>query len=247
VPKSKAVITTHELKGKVALVTGASRGIGLAIAAGLAAKGCNVVVTSRHSASVEDAAIQLAAYDARVVPFQCDVRDELSIQRLFAFVQDEFKQLDFLINNAGIYGPSANIADTPVGGWREALDINLTGTFLCTKYALPLMKAGSVIVNNLSIAAYQVFPNSAAYIASKHGALGLTNATREDLRSRGIRVLALVPGATDTEIWNQFWPAAPREKMMKPKDVAAAVITALLMPPETSVDEIRISPAGGAL
>jgi NAD(P)-dependent dehydrogenase (short-subunit alcohol dehydrogenase family) len=205
------------------------------------------VITSRDVASVAEAAAKLADYRARVVPYESDVRDELSVRRLFTSVADEFGHLDFLINNAGVYGPARPIGEVDLAGWRDALDTNLTGTFLCTRYGLPLMRAGSVIVNNLSIAAYQVFPNSAAYIASKQGALGLTNACREDVRKLGIRVLALVPGATDTEIWNQFWPEAPREKMVQPKEVATAVVNALMLPGATSVDEIRIMPTGGVL
>src|SRR5207245_1190498 len=85
---------------------------------------------------------------------------------------------------------------------------------LVTKAALPMMKRGSIIVNNLSIAAKQVFPGSSAYNASKHGALGFTNTLREELRSKGIRVIALLPGATDTAIWNTLWPSAPRKKMI---------------------------------
>ncbi|MGZ4816828.1 MAG: SDR family oxidoreductase [Terriglobales bacterium] len=247
-------MSTNDLSGKVAVVTGGSRGIGFAIAEALLSHGCSLVLTSRTAASAEDAAEKLAHYGTRIVPFQCDVRDEIAVERLFALVRDEFGSLDFLINNAGIYGPTVPIDQIPTDGWRETVDTNLTGTFLCTKYAIPLMcgtgipaRRGSVIVNNLSIAAYQVFPNSAAYIASKQGMLGLTNATREDLRSRGIRVLALVPGATDTEIWKQFWPEAPRLKMMQPRDVANAVLSALLMPEGTSVDEMRIMPAAGTL
>jgi len=242
------------MKGKVAVVTGGSRGIGFAIAEALAERGCAVVLTSRSLASAEEAAKRLAPYKTKVLPYACDIRDEDSVARLFALVRDEFGHLDFQVNNAGIFGPAVPIEQVPTDGWREALDTNLTGTFLCTKHAVPLMggtgiraSQGAVIVNNLSVAAYQVFPNSAAYIASKQGMLGLTNATREDLRGRGIRVLALVPGATDTDIWNQFWPEAPREKMIAPKDVASAVINALLMPEGTSVDEIRIGPASGRL
>jgi NAD(P)-dependent dehydrogenase (short-subunit alcohol dehydrogenase family) len=230
-----------------AVVTGGSRGIGFAIAEALASRGCSVVLTSRSAAAADEAATKLAQHKTRIVPFQCDVRDEVAIERLFALVGDEFKRLDFLVNNAGIYGPAVPINKVPTDGWRETLETNLTGTFLCTKCAAPLMSRGAVIVNNLSIAAYQVFPNSAAYIASKQGMLGLTNATREDLRGRSIRVLALVPGATDTEIWNQFWPEAPREKMIAPRDVASAVLNALLMPEGTSVDEIRIGPTAGKL
>jgi NAD(P)-dependent dehydrogenase (short-subunit alcohol dehydrogenase family) len=239
--------TTYELEGRVAVVSGASRGIGFAIAEALASHGCSIVITARHLASVEEAAIHLAAYDTRVVPYECDIRNELAVQRLFTFIADEFGHLDFLVNNAGIYGPAHPIGEVDPSGWRDAIDTNLTGTFLCTRYGLPLMKAGSVIVNNISVAAYQVFPNSAAYIASKMGALGLTNATREDVRKLHIKVMALIPGATDTEIWNQFWPDAPRHNMVQPKEVAMAVVNALMLPAGTSVDEIRVMPTGGAL
>ena len=237
----------QELSGKVAVITGASRGIGFAIAEALASRGCSVVITARQQTSADEAAGKVAHLHGRAVGFECDVRNAQSIERLFSFVQQEFKHLDFLINNAGIYGPAVNFAETSIEGWRDAINVNLTGTFLCSKFALPLMKPGSVIVNNLSIAAYEVFPNSGAYIASKQGALGLTKAMREDLRSRGIRVIALVPGATDTEIWQQFWPEAPRQKMLQPKTVAGAVVNALLLPAEASVDEIRIMPASGKL
>jgi 3-oxoacyl-[acyl-carrier protein] reductase len=247
VSKKTVFTTTDKLKNRVAVVTGASRGIGFAIAEALASHGCSVVITSRHASAVEDAALKLAVYDSRIVPYECDVRDDLSVQRLFTFVHDEFHQLDFLINNAGIYGPAVPVGEVHPTAWREAIDINLTGMFLCTRYALPLLKQGSVIVNNLSVAACQAFPNSAAYVASKQGALGLTNATREDVRKLGIRVMALIPGATDTDIWQQFWSDAPRENMIQPQDVAHSVVNALVLPPGTSVDEIRIMPSGGAL
>jgi 3-oxoacyl-[acyl-carrier protein] reductase len=235
------------LAGKTAVVTGASRGIGFAIAEALTKLGCAVVVTSRDPGGAEAAAFKLTNSHGEAIPVACDVGNEASVRNLFSTVRSRFGNLSFLINNAGIYGPAESAEGASLKDWRETLDTNLTGPFLCTKYALPLMNKGSVIVNNLSIAAYEVFPKSAAYIASKQGLLGLTNACRVDLRPRGIRVMALVPGATDTEIWSQFWPDAPREKMMRPEDVAKAVVNALTMSPETSVDEIRIMPAAGAL
>jgi short-subunit dehydrogenase len=109
------------------------------------------------------------------------------------------------------------------------------------------MKKGSTIVNNISAAAYHAFPNFAAYNVSKAGALAFTNTLREELRERGIRVMALVPGATDTEIWQQFWPEAPREKMVSPRDVAAVLIAALRVPSVGAVDEIKIGPSTGRL
>lgn len=239
-------MNANSLKGKSALITGASRGIGFAIAEALAKSGCTVVITSRDLKSAKTAASKLTR-SSEVIPAACDVCNDSSVRELFSVVRKKLASLDFLINNAGIYGPAVSVDEAAVERWQEAIGTNLTGPFLCMKHAIPLMQSGSVIVNNLSIAAYQVFPKSAAYIASKHGLLGLTNAAREDLRARGIRVVALVPGATDTEIWNQFWPDAPRDKMIRPEDVARAVVNALTMPPETSVDEIRIMPAAGAL
>src|SRR5437764_12921371 len=106
---------------------------------------------------------------------------------------------------------------------------------------------GSIIVNILTISAKQVFPGSSAYNASKHGALGFTNTLREELRSKGIRVIALLPGATDTAIWNTLWPEAPRKKMMQPETVAQALVNALALPTESTVEELVIMPSAGML
>src|SRR5581483_4862313 len=95
----------------------------------------------------------------------------------------------------------ANVDQFGIQGWKDVIDTNLTGMFLITRAALPLMKSGAVIVNNLSIAAQHIFPRSSAYNASKHGALGLTNTLREELRTRSIRMITLLPEATNTDIW----------------------------------------------
>jgi NAD(P)-dependent dehydrogenase (short-subunit alcohol dehydrogenase family) len=126
--------------------------------------------------------------------------------------------------------------------WRRNLDTNLTGMFLCTRAALPLMHSGGAIINNLSVAARTVFAGEAAYCASKFGALGFTNTLREELRPRGIRVIALIAGATDTDIWNQFMPDAPRDKMLRPEAVASAVVDALTLPENARMEELVITP-----
>jgi short-subunit dehydrogenase len=92
-----------------------------------------------------------------------------------------------------------------------------------------------------------VFPETSAYNASKHGALGFTDTLREELRPRGIRIIGLFPGATDTDIWDQFWPDAPRQKMMSPSSIAQAVIAALKLPENATVSQLEITPTGGAL
>jgi NAD(P)-dependent dehydrogenase (short-subunit alcohol dehydrogenase family) len=232
------------LHGKVALITGASQGIGLAIARALAAEGCDLVNTARNRNSLAKARKKLGP---RALPFACDVRDPVSVQNLMTAVAHRFHRIDILINNAGIAHPSMPAAELPIDSWRDVIDTNLTGMFLIVRAALPLMKSGAVIVNNLSIAARRVFAGSSAYNASKHGALGFTNTLREELREKGIRVIALLPGATDTAIWNTLWPYAPRQKMMQPETVAQALVNTLVLPPESTVEELVIMPSAGTL
>ena len=233
--------------GKVALITGASRGIGLAITRALAQQGCRLVLIARKAQSLTEIRRELADDGKEVLTAACDIRDPASIAKLISAVKTRFRHLDILVNNAGIAQRNANVDQLGVKVWKDVIDTNLTGTFLITHAALPLMKSGGTIVNNLSIAAKQVFPGSSAYNASKHGALGLTNTLREELRPRGIRVIALLPGATDTDIWKTLWQEAPRKKMMSPQTVAQAVVNALLLPPETTAEELVILPSVGTL
>jgi len=234
-------------RAKVAVITGGGSGIGLALAKAFSAAGYTVVITGRDLPRLEKAAQPLNAGKAEVKPVQCDVRDPVSVSRLFAEIRQKFSHLDVLVNNAGISHGLAPVEQLPVETWKQVIDTNLTGTFLATQAALPLMRAGGTIVNNLSVAAVRPFAGMAAYNASKFGAMGFTQALREELRQKGIRVLALLPGATDTDIWSQFWPDAPREKMISPETVAAAVLHAVTAPPEATIEEIRIGPAMGVL
>jgi NAD(P)-dependent dehydrogenase (short-subunit alcohol dehydrogenase family) len=243
----KSRIAEGRLRDKTALITGANRGIGLAIARARAAEGCNLVLTGRNQSTLNKAAGKLARYKISVLPMVCDVRNPLEVERLFSAAKSRFRRLDILINNAGVAHPNLSVAKLPVDSWMAVIDTNLTGMFLVTRAALPLMKRGAAIVNNLSIAAKRVFPGSSAYNASKHGALGFTNTLREELRAQGIRVIALLPGATDTAIWNTFWPEAPQKKMMSPKTVAEAVVNALLVPDESTVEELVILPSAGTI
>ncbi len=232
------------LHGKVALVTGGSHGIGLAIAGALAAEGCNVIISGREERALIKAVKQIGRNTLCV---SCDVRDPNSVDRLIAAVKNNFGRLDTLINNAGIAHANVNVWKLSVETWGEVIETNLTGMFLVTRAALPLMKRGGAIVNNLSIAAKKVFPGSSAYNASKHGALGFTNTLREELREKGIRVIGVLPGATETAIWNTLWPDAPRKKMMSPETVAQAVVNALTLPAESTVEELVILPSSGTL
>src|ERR1035438_7203147 len=194
------------LSGRLALITGASRGIGLAIACALAREGCNLIVTGRDQRALAKACIELDKLQSDELPERvnvpvlaqsCDVRSPDSVDCLFALVRGLHKPLDILINNAGIGHRNLSVDELPYPTWMEVIDTNLNGLFLMPQAALAVMKRGGTIVNNLSIAAERIFPGSAAYNASKHGALGFTNTLREELRPKGIRVIALMPGATD--------------------------------------------------
>jgi NAD(P)-dependent dehydrogenase (short-subunit alcohol dehydrogenase family) len=235
------------LANRTALITGASRGIGLAIAEALAQEGCNLILTSRDAKALTKSARRLERHGAQICTHTCDVRDPHSVDALFTLIRRIAKRLDILINNAGIAQPNLTVENLPYSVWKEVLETNLDGTFLITQASLALMKRGATIVNNLSIAATRVFPGTAAYNASKHGALGFTNTLREELRGKGIRVIALLPGATDTDIWNILWPNAPRKKMMSPKTIATAVVNALLLPEDSTLEELTIMPTVGTL
>jgi NAD(P)-dependent dehydrogenase (short-subunit alcohol dehydrogenase family) len=237
----------RRLAGHLALVTGANRGIGLAIATALAREGCDLVISGRDRKTVTAAARKLEKLGVGVLAQTCDVRSPESVDYLFALVRALRRPLNFLVNNAGIGHGSRPVAELPYPTWTDVIETNLTGMFLMTQAGLAVMKQGSAIVNNLSIAAERVFPGSAAYSASKHGALGFTDTLREELRSKGIRVLALMPGATDTDIWKTIWPKAPRRKMMTAETVALAVVDALLLPANAAIEKLVVMPPSGTL
>jgi NADP-dependent 3-hydroxy acid dehydrogenase YdfG len=232
---------------KVAVITGGGSGIGMAIARVFTASGYCVVITGRDAKRLQKAAQTISVDKQQVISISCDVRNPASVEKLFQKVRKEHATIDVLVNNAGVAHSLAPVDQLSVETWKEVIDTNLTGTFLVTRMALPLMRAGGTIVNNLSVAALQPFAGMAAYNASKFGALGFTHALREDLRKRRIRVLALLPGATNTEIWSQFWPEAPKENMISAETVAQAVLHAVSAPANTAIEEIRIGPVAGVL
>lgn len=233
--------------GKTALITGGSLGIGLAIAHALAREGCNLIICGRDKKRLDRARKELSAKGGQVSAFTCDVREAESVRRMFDAIGQEFKYLDILVNSAGIAHPMRSTAELSAEEWNDVLATNLTGTFLVCQAALPLMQRGASIVNILSMSSKRVFPNLAAYNASKFGALGFTNTLREELRGQGIRVIAALPGSTDTPIWDTLWPDAPREKMLRVETVAESVVAALKLPPESTVEELAIMPTGGPL
>jgi len=191
------------LKGRIAFITGGGRGIGRAVALAFAREGARIAVVARTGAEVERAASEIAAEcNVETAHAACDVSDAASVARAFAHVAETFGRApDILVNNAGV-AESAPLVKTPDEMWHRHLAINLTGTFYCTRAALPAMTARGWgrVINVASIAGKTGAPYIAAYSASKHGVLGLTRSAALEVAAKGVTVNAICPGYVDTDM-----------------------------------------------
>lgn len=228
-----------KLNGKVALVTGANRGIGRGIAEGLAAEGAAIVITARDAALLNEAAQAITAAGATVLAVAADVSDEAQVQQVFARTMERFGRLDLLVNNAGTWAGYGPLDEMTLAAWENVMAVNLRGPFLCTREAMKIMKAqrGGRIINIGSIASQRVRPNSAAYSTSKHGLVGLTQVTALEGRDYGIACGCLHPGnvAVDRR-------ANDAEPMMEVVDVARAAVAMATLSPEVNMLEATVLP-----
>lgn len=189
------------LAGKVAIVTGASSGIGRAAARLFASEGASLVVVARRQAGLSDLVSHLEATGGRAVAVVGDVREESTAKCAAEAAVSTFGGLDIAFNNAGTLGAMGPTPEIPVAGWRDAVEINLTSAFLCARYQIPEMLkrgAGSIIFTSTFVGHTAGFPGTAAYAASKSGLIGLTQALAAEYGPNAIRVNALLPGGTDT-------------------------------------------------
>jgi len=230
------------LESKVVLVTGASRGIGLAIARTLGEEGAQLVLVARNHRPLEQTARNVPG---TVMSMAIDVTNPREVKRLFAAVKKRIGRLDILVNNAGVF-TFKPFAKTTLDDWRRNIETNLTSIFLTTQAALPLLaRRGGDLVNILSISSRVTFENCSAYSAAKFGALGLTGVLRRELRAKGIRVTAILPGMTNTRMKNELSFPVRGQDLVQPEDVAAAVRAALAPPRHTLIEEILVMPSGG--
>ena len=252
-----ALPTNPPLAGQVAVVTGAGRGIGRAIALTLAELGAHTVLCGRSREALEQtAAIQNSggqSYDessekssekssAKSSVIECDVTDLHSVEALAEHVERTFHRIDILVNNAGIGGPGGSLHQLAPDDWERLLNTNLRGVYYCIRSLAPLMIKGRSghIINISSLAGKNALPNGAAYAASKWGLNGLTYSVAEELRAHNIRVSVICPGSVHTDFSPH--PGKNAEKMLQAEDVAHAVAMIVTQAPQSFASEILLRP-----
>lgn len=248
------------MNDKVALITGASSGIGMATAEAFAAKGANVVVAARRQDELASLVSEIEARGGKATAIQTDVSAAKDVERMVAHAIDTFGRLDYAVNNAGIEGRLANIVDLSEEEWDQVLDINLKGNFLCLRYEARAMLEGGrggAIVNIGSVNSFLGFGSGAAYVASKHGQIGLTTSASAELAPHGIRVNIVCPGFIDTPMHHRarsllgdaiyddvMVPRVHARRVGKPEEIAASIL--FLCSDEASyITGTTLTPDGG--
>jgi NAD(P)-dependent dehydrogenase (short-subunit alcohol dehydrogenase family) len=194
------------LEDKVAMITGASQGLGRALALAYAKEGARVVINARSEESIRPVAGEVESSGAEVLALAADVSKSADVQRLVETAAERFGKIDVLVNNAGLLGPRVAIAEYPEEEWRRVIDANLTGPFLVSKAVVPCMPEGGSIVNVVSGVSVEGRPEWGAYSVSKFGVEGLTQILASELEERGIRVNAVDPGGMRTEMRAAAYP-----------------------------------------
>jgi NAD(P)-dependent dehydrogenase (short-subunit alcohol dehydrogenase family) len=235
---------TGGLDGRAAVVTGSTKGIGLAIADALVRAGCNVAVSSRHGEEAEDVARRLTATGpGRAIGRACDVQEFEQCSDMIAETVSAFGRLDILVNNAGV-GVYAPMGELQPDDWRAMLRTNLDGVYYCTHAALPHLKRanGSWIINIASLAGKNPMPGGAGYNASKFGLVGFSEALMMDVRKDNVRVTYIMPGSVAT-YFNNHTPNEADAWKIQPEDVAQIVMDLLAMPPRTLPSRVEVRPS----
>lgn len=234
---------------RIAVITGASRGLGFAIASKLIQKGIGVIGLSR-SPRVEVFAETKPMGSSWLAYYPCDVRDGRAVSETFNAIGNQWGKIDVLVNNAGM-GEFHPVDATSEELWRRTLDTNLTGAFLCTRAALPLLRraGGALILNVCSVAAVQGIKHLAAYSASKAGLLAFGRSMAEELRPENIHVCNVLAGAIATDFWEQAGEAChwDRARMVSVDDAAQLLADIICAYPRVLVEEIRLVPPAGLL
>ncbi len=232
------------LTHKNAIVTGATRGIGRAIAVALAGCGAKVAICGRSARAVWEAVEELkSSTGAHIIGQECDVRDREAVRALFGLVDREFGGPDIVINNAGI-GVFAPMAGLAVEDWHTVIDTNLTGVFHCSQEAIARFESrgGGFLIQIGSLAGKNPFAGGAAYNASKFGLIGFAEAMMLDHRHENVRVSTILPGSVDTD-FSPRGGTVRADWKIAPEDIAEIVLGILRMPERTLVSRVEVRPS----
>lgn len=236
-----------DIKGKTAIVTGASAGIGRAIADALAAEGVNLTITARRADILEETAESARSRGVRVLALPGDVTDRGHVSKVVATTLAEFGAIDFLVNNAAIHTLDRALTNLGADNWDRVVAVNLTAPYDFAREVVPAMReaGGGLIVNIVSTAAFirDRTQSGVAYGATKAGLAAFTQSIRSEEWRNGIRATAIFPGETDTEMIGlrpDGTTQERRDEILKPADIAAAVVFAARMPPRANVSEIVV-------
>jgi len=230
------------LAGQIAVITGAGRGIGAAIATKIAALGATVVLCGRTRGPLDATADAISKAGGQAQALQCDVTDLRSVEAAAAQVEQTLGKTDILVNNAGVGGFAGPLHQLPPESWDQVLNTNLRGVYYSIRAFAPMMIRARTghIINISSLAGKNALPNGAAYAASKWGLNGLSFSVAEELRAHKIRVSVVCPGSVDTELSPHA--GKDKSKMLQPEDVAHAVAMLVTQAPQSFVSEILLRP-----
>jgi len=232
-----------KLNESVALVTGAGRGIGRAIAATLARQGSTVVLTARTWKELEVVRAEIESHGGKAVSLQADITQDDQVEKLFNEISSRFRRLDVLVNNAG-FGLFAPVRDLSVDEFDSMWKLNMRALFLCTQQALKLMEPqkSGIVVNVSSLAGKNAFVGGAGYSATKWALMGFSKTLMLEVREHNIRVITICPGSVDTSFSQHERNSERSERVLHPQDVADAVLAAMTLPERAMVSEIDIRP-----
>jgi fengycin family lipopeptide synthetase B len=232
---------TGKLSGQVAIVTGASRGIGRAISIALARETATVVLTARSLPKLQETAklVQQTGGTSQIIV--ADLLQEKSIINLVKTVGEKLGRLDILVNNAGITH-SSKFEDTKTEDWQRCLQVNATAPFILCREALPLLRKSSTsyIINISSVVGVKGYPLQSAYTASKHAVRGMTISLAEELNGTNVRVHLICPGGVDTELIPRVRPDLRSEDLMRPEEIAELVLYLVTHKGKAIIDELHV-------